>query len=200
MSELKKLSAINENSSNKQIEDTNYRWYVLSVVSGQEPLVVKNLWETVKKNNLSKQVEEIFFPEIQSVSLSKKWEKKITSKKLHPWYVYVKSMMNDKIWYVLRNTPWVRLIIGSDIYPTPVSDEEMNKIIQQVKDSQERMELDIPYKVGDIVKLKSDELGWIEWEVIAVDEKDGKIQVKASLMWRETIVNVGFDKIQKIVS
>ena len=186
--------------SNKQIEDTNFKWYVLSVVSWQEPMVVKNLHETVKKNNLTNQVEEIFFPEVTSVTLSKKWEKKVTKKKLHPGYIYVKSMMNDKIWYVLRNTPGVRLIIGSDIFPTPVKDEEMNKIIEQVKASEERVDLDIPYMVWDKVKLKSDELWGIEWEIIWINPEDWTIQVKASLMWRETTVNVGFDKIEKIVS
>jgi len=57
--------------SNKQIEDTNYRRYVLSVVSGQEPLVVKNLQETIKKNNLQNQIEEIFFPVIKKVIITK---------------------------------------------------------------------------------------------------------------------------------
>ena len=191
---------IDQDINNKQIEDTNYRWYVLSVVSWQEPVVVQNLHETIKKNNLTNQVEEVFFPEITTVSLSKNGEKKITTKKLHPGYVYVKSMMNDKIWYVLRNTPGVRLIIGSDIYPTPVSDEEMNKIIKEVKESEERLDMDIPYKNWDIVKLKSDELGGIEGEIISIDKEKWEIKVKASLMWRETIVNVGFDKIKKLVN
>ena len=187
-------------NTNKQIEDSNYRWYVLSVVSGQEPVVVKNLQETIKKNNLQSQVEEIFFPEIKTVTISKNWEKKVTTKKLHPGYVYVKSMMNDKIWYVLRNTPGVRLIIGSDIYPTPVNDDEMNKIIEQVKKSEERLDMDIPYQVWDKVKLKADELGGIEWEITDIDTENGVITVKSSLMWRETVVNVWFDKIEKIVS
>ena len=190
----------NKIASNKQIEDTNFRWYVLSVVSGQEPVVVHNLKETIKKNNLSSQVEEIFFPEIKSVTLTKSGEKKITTKKLHPGYVYVKSMMNDKIWYVLRNTPGVRLIIGSEIYPTPVDDKEMEKILNQVRESEERLELDIPYKVWDKVKLKSDELGGIEWEIIDINEETWEVKVKTSLMWRETIINTWFDKIAKIVS
>ncbi|MBP7842168.1 hypothetical protein KA037_06015 [Patescibacteria group bacterium] len=33
----------------KQIENNELRWYVLSVVSGQEELVVQNLKERVKK-------------------------------------------------------------------------------------------------------------------------------------------------------
>jgi transcription antitermination factor NusG len=56
-------------SANKQIEDTNYKRYVLSVVSGQEPIVVKNLQETVKKNNIQNQVEEVFFPVIKTVTI-----------------------------------------------------------------------------------------------------------------------------------
>ncbi len=186
--------------ANKQIEDTSYKWYVLSVVSGQEPVVVKNLQETIKKNNLQNQVEEIFFPVVKSVTITKNWEKKVTEKKLHPGYVYVKSMMNDKIWYVLRNTPGVRLIIGSEIYPTPVSDEEMNKIIEQVKKSEERLEMDVPYQVGDKVKLKDEELGGIEGEIIDINKESWEVKIKTKLMGRETIVNVGFDKIDKITN
>ena len=36
----------------KQIEDNEFKWYVLSVVSGQETLVVENLEERVKKQSL----------------------------------------------------------------------------------------------------------------------------------------------------
>ena len=185
--------------SNKQIEDTNYRRYVLSVVSGQEPLVVKNLQETIKKNNLQNQIEEIFFPVIKKVIITKDWEKKIKEKKLHPGYVYVKSMMNDKIWYVLRNTPGVRLIIGSEIYPTPVSDEEMKKIIDQVKKSEERLEVEVPYKIGDKVKLKGEELWGIEGELIEVDSKTGEVKIKTKLMGRETVISATLDKIELVL-
>jgi len=185
--------------SNKQIEDTSFRWYVLSVVSWQENIIVQNLKETIKKNNLQKQVEEIFFPEIKTAKIDKDSTKKITSKKLHPGYVYVKSMMNDKIWYVLRNTPWVRLIIGSEIYPTPVEEKEMEKILNTVKDSEERATMEIPYKKWDNVKLKSKELWGIEWKVININKETWEIQIQTSLMWRKTTINVWVNKIEKII-
>jgi len=193
------MTNINTIEKNKQIEDTDFKWYVLSVVSWQEPVVVTNLHETIKKNKLQDQVEEIFFPEIKTSSITKAGEKKITTKKLHPGYVYVKSMMNDKIWYILRNTPWVRLIIWSEIYPTPVEDKEMEAIIEKVKFSDERAELEIPYKVWDKVKLKSSELGGIEWEIVEINPKSGEVKVKAQLMWRETVVNVWYEKIEKFM-
>lgn len=186
--------------SNKQIEDTNFKRYVLSIVSWQENLVVQNLQETISKNKLTSQVEEIFFPEIKTINIKQNWERKITSKKLHPGYVYVKSMMNDKIWYILRNTPWVRLIIGSEIYPTSVDEKEMEVILQKVKESEERMELDIPYKIWDIVKLRASEMWWIEWKIININKETWEIQVEINLMWRQTIVNVSVDKIEKVVN
>lgn len=186
--------------SNKQIEDTNFKRYVLSIVSWQENLVVQNLQETISKNKLTNQVEEIFFPEIKTVSIKQNWERKISSKKLHPWYIYVKSMMNDKIWYILRNTPWVRLIIGSEIYPTAVDEKEMDAIIAKVKESEERMELDIPYKNWDRVKLKSSEMWWIEWKIININKDTWELQVETNLMWRQTIVNISADKIEKVVN
>jgi len=185
--------------SNKQIEDTSFKWYVLSIVSWQENIVVQNIKETIKKNNLQNQVENIFFPEIKTASINKNWEKKITNKKLHPGYIYVKSMMNDKIWYILRNTPWVRLIIGSEIYPTPVEEKEMEKIIQTVKESEERTKMNIPYKKWDIVKLKSGELWGIEWKIININEETWEIQIQTDLMWRKTTINAWVNKIEKIV-
>jgi transcriptional antiterminator NusG len=63
--------------------------------------------------------------------------------------------MNDKIRYVVRNTPGVRLIVGAETRPIPLTDDEYEKIVQQIQKSQERSELKIPYKEGDVVLLKT---------------------------------------------
>jgi transcriptional antiterminator NusG len=84
----------------------------------------------------------------------KKGEKIVKQKKLYPGYVFFKSRMNDKIWYVVRNTPGVRLIVGAETKPIPLSDQEYQQIMDQIAQSQERSELKVPYKVGDIVLLK----------------------------------------------
>ncbi|HBB04053.1 TPA: hypothetical protein DCZ39_04115 [Patescibacteria group bacterium] len=63
--------------------------------------------------------------------------------------------MNDKIWYVIRNTPGVRLIVGAETRPIPLTEEEYVTIIEQIKKSQERSELKIPFKEGDVVLLKT---------------------------------------------
>jgi len=63
--------------------------------------------------------------------------------------------MNDKIRYVIRNTPGVRLIVGAETRPVPLTDQEYNSMMEQILKSQERSELIIPYKKNDVVLLKT---------------------------------------------
>ena len=144
---------VNTNEIKKQIEDNTYRWYVLSVTSGQEALVIENLQERVNKQGLSEDVVDYLSPLVSEVVM-KKWEKVVRQKKLYPGYVFFKSKMNDKIWYVVRNTPGVRLIVGAETKPIPLTDEEFAQMQSQIQQAQERSELTIPYKVGDVVLLK----------------------------------------------
>jgi transcription antitermination factor NusG len=55
----------------RQIEDNSYKWYVLSVVSGQEELVIENLRERVKKQNLEDAVSDYMSPMVSESSLKK---------------------------------------------------------------------------------------------------------------------------------
>ncbi|MDO4714439.1 MAG: transcription termination/antitermination NusG family protein [bacterium] len=144
---------VNTNEIKKQIEDTNFRRYVLSVTSGQEALVIENLQERVNKQGLAEDVVDYLSPMVSEVSM-KKGEKVVRQKKLYPGYVFFKSRMNDKIWYVVRNTPGVRLIVGAETKPIPLTEQEYQQMIDQIQQAQERSELTIPYKIGDIVLLK----------------------------------------------
>lgn len=130
----------------KQIEDRDFKRYVLSVTSGQEELVEGNLKERINKQGLKEDVVEFLNPKVNETSI-KKGEKVIKQKKLYPGYLFFKSRMNDKIWYVVRNTPGVRLIVGAETKPVPLTDNEYQQMITHINQSQERSELKVPYNL-----------------------------------------------------
>ena len=185
----------NTNEIKKQIEDKNFKRYVLSVTSGQENLVIENLQERVNKQGLSEDVIDYLCPMINEASI-KKWEKVVKQKKLYPWYVFFKSRMNDKIWYVVRNTPGVRLIVGAETKPIPLSDQEYQQIMDQIAQSQERSELTIPYKVWDIVLLKQWDFKWMKWNIKELDSDKGLAVVQVEMLGRLTPVAVAIDQIE----
>lgn len=186
---------INTVEIKKQIEDNSLKRYVLSVVSWQESLVIENLRERINKQWLSEDIVDYISPMINETSM-KKWEKVIKQKKLYPWYVFIRSKMNDKIWYVVRNTPWVRLIVGAETRPVPLTDLEYNAMMEQILKSQERSELVIPYKKNDVVLLKTWDFKWMKWNVRDVDLEKWTIIVNIEMLWRLTPVVVDVDKIE----
>lgn len=181
----------------RQIEDNSYKWYVLSVIAGQEELVIENLRERIKKQELEEDVVDFMSPVVQEYSI-KKWEKVIKSKKLYPGYVFIKSKMNDKIRYVIRNTPGVRLIVWAETRPIPLTEQEYLDIIKQIEKSQERSELIIPYKIGDVVMLKTWDFKWMKWVVKNIDENKWTAIVNVEMLWRLTPVVIDVDKIELI--
>ena len=185
----------NTHEIKKQIEDKNFKWYVLSVTSWQEALVIENLQERVNKQGLSEDVVDYLCPMINEASI-KKWEKVVKQKKLYPGYVFFKSRMNDKIWYVVRNTPGVRLIVGAETKPIPLSDQEYQQIMDQIAQSQERSELTIPYKVWDVVLLKQGDFKWMKWNIKELDSDKGLVVVSVEMLGRLTPVAVDIDQIE----
>jgi len=167
----------------KQIQDNTFRWYVLSVVSGQEQLVIDNMKERIQK------------PIVNEYSM-RKWEKITKQKKLYPGYVFIKSRMNDKIWYIVRNTPGVRLIVWAETRPIPLTDQEYEDMINHIKKSEERSSLKIPYKEWDVVMLKSWDFKWMKWNIKTIDHDKWTVVVNIEMLGRLTPVAVDADKIE----
>ena len=196
----------------KQIEDKNYKCYVLSVSAWQEELVEQNLKERIKNQSLQEDVVEIWNPKVSEITTkkrkSKNWEwereeeKVVKQKKLYPWYLFFKSRMNDKIWYVVRNTPGVRLIVGAETKPISLTDAEYQKMLEQVQSSQDRIEKswdegsDKSYKIGDSVQVLKGELKAMQDLTIKSIDYDKKtVVVTWKMMGTEAEWEVGFDMI-----
>lgn len=186
---------INTNEIKKQIEDNHFRRYVLSVNSWQEALVIENLQERVNKQGLSADVVDFLSPMVSEASM-KKGEKVIKQRKLYPGYVFFKSKMNDKIWYVVRNTPGVRLIVGAETKPIPLTDTEYQQMMDQITQAQERSELVVPFKQGDLVKVKEGEFKNMTWNIKEIDAETSTVVVNVEVLGRLTPVMMDSDKIE----
>lgn len=187
----------------KQIEDNDHKRYTLSVVSGQESVVVDNLRERVKKYNLGADITDFMVPVIPEVHMKKdsKTKKKIKvvrEKKLFPGYIFVCTKMNDKIRYVIRNTPGVRLIVWSDIHPIPLSDTEYDEIKQKISKNIEEMDTVIAFHIDDVVTIIEGEFAGIAGKVTDIDFEKGMLDIRVEMLWRNIPVTIGFEKVELV--
>lgn len=177
--------------------DDWYRRYVLSVVSWQENLVVENIKERIKKQNLEDKIVDFMVPTFpEKYSNKKTWKTTIRIRKLYPGYVFVKCKMDDKIWYVLRNIPWVRLIVWAETTPIPLTDEEYKAILKKIEESKNKMEHAVNLSEWDIVIIKAWEFEGLEWVVTQIDTNRGLALVNVEILWRTTPIYVPFDKLE----
>lgn len=180
----------------KQIEDNEYRWYVLSVVSSQESLVIENIQERVKKQELGNDIVDYMIPTVNEV-VYKNDKKVFKPKKLYPGYVFIKSKMNEKIWYIIRNTPGVRLIVGAETRPIPLTQKEYDEIVQQIQEKNERAEYAVPFQEWDIVILKEGDFSGMKGVITEIDTVKGFLYVNVEILWRNTPVMVSFEKVER---
>lgn len=181
----------------KQIEDNEYRWYVLSVVSGQETLVIENMQERVKKQKLDTEIVDYLHPVVNEVYY-KNNQKVFKERKLYPWYIFVKSKMNDKIWYIIRNTPGVRLIVGAETRPIPLTQKEYEDMVKHVDEKNQRAEFAVPFQEGDVVILKDGDFNGMKGIITEIDTIKWFLYVNVEILWRNTPVMVSFDKVQRL--
>ncbi len=189
------MVTITQTELKKQIEDKSHKRYVLSVIAGQENLVVENLKERVRKQSLEDDVVDYYVPIVME-SKMKAGKKIIQEQKLYPGYVFVRSRMNDKIWYVVRNTPWVRIIVGAETHPIPLTDKEYEDIHRQVQERNERSTMVVPYRIGDVVTLKDGNFSGTKWVVREIDAEKNAVVVNIEMLGRMTPVMVDFDKVE----
>lgn len=181
----------------KQIEDNQYRRYVLSVVSGQEALVIQHLRERVKNQWLDDDIVDFLNPIVDEVAY-KKWAKIVKQRKLYPGYVFVKSKMNEKIRYIIRNTPWVRLIVWAETRPIPLSDKEYEEMIAHMEEKNSRAEFAVPFQEWDVVVIKEWDFNWMQWIITEVDVLKWFLYANVEILGRNTPVMVSFEKVERV--
>lgn len=189
------MPKIQELDLNKQIKDDNLRRYVLSVNSNQEEMVIENMKERIKKINLESDITDFFIPVVNEI-ITRKNKKTIKPKKLYPWYLLIRMKMNDKIRYIVRNTPWVRLIIWAETRPIPIEDEQYEQIVADVREKNAKLTTRNSFKIDDVVVIRETNFKNMKGRVAEVDDLRWQVTVMVEFMGRTTPVSLSFDKVE----
>lgn len=171
------------------------KWYVIHVKTGYEGRVKSALEQRIISLGVEDRVFDIIIPVRETVNV-KKGKKIKAMEKVFPGYVLVKMILDDESWLVVRTTEGVTGFVGAGLKPTPISDREVEAIMQFVQ--QEQPKFKTKFSVGEAVKIIegpfADFLGSIE----AIDDEKGKVRVLVSIFDRETPVELDFLQVVKL--
>src|SRR4051794_14140766 len=134
------------------------QWFVIHTLSGQEQKVKESIEKRLKPEEMGEYINEVLVP-VEKVVDVRGGKKTVTTRKLHPGYVYVDMVLLDdsnrileKPWYFIQDTPGKIGIVGGE-RPMPVSPEEIAVIKEQISDSEDSEKPKVNFEVGETVKI-----------------------------------------------
>ena len=175
--------------------ESEKNWYVIHTYSGYENKVKANLERKVHSMGMEDEIFRIVVPMEDEIEM-KDGKKKITKKKVFPGYVLVEMIVNDKSWYVVRNTPGVTGFVGSGTKPIPLTDAEVKNILKSMGIEELKQKLDI--EVSQVIRINSGAFENWTAKVLEIYQDRSKLKVLVDMFGRETPVELDFSQVEKV--
>ena len=168
------------------------KWYVVHTYSGYENKVASSLEAVIENRNLRDMIQDVKIP-VETVVEIKDGKRKETENKLYPSYVFVKMILTDETWYIVRNTRGVTGFVGaSSQKPSPLSQKEVDAMGVESKKQT------IDFAVGDNVEIADGPLAGFIGEVVDIDADAMKVIVNVSMFGRETLSELDLLQVKPI--
>jgi transcriptional antiterminator NusG len=173
------------------------RWYVVHTYSQFEKSVQRALQERIARAGMQDQFGQILVPVEEVVEL-KSGQKSISERKFFPGYVLVEMDMNDESWHLVKSTPKVTGFLGgSAMKPTPISEKEVQNIMQQMQAGVEKPRPKVLFEVGEAVRVKEGPFTDFHGTVEDVNYDKNKLRVAVTIFGRSTPVELDFGQVEK---
>jgi len=179
------------------------RWYVATTYSGFENSVKQDLERRMESMNMTDKIYQVLVPEEIEEVTDKKGNKKQKVSKMFPGYVFVEmgvdKEMDEKAWFMVRNTPKVTGFLGSSgggTKPVPIPRDEMDEILRKLgMISKPKFEI----QVGDKVQITEGSFTGFYGEVSNVNEEKEVITMLVEMFGgRSTPMEFPFNQVKKI--
>ena len=81
-------------------------------------------------------------------------QKRKSDRKFFPGYVLVEMAMDDDSWHLVKDCPKVMGFIGgTSDRPTPISEREVNVILDRINDGAAKPRPKVLFEVGEVVRV-----------------------------------------------
>ncbi len=174
-------------------------WYVVHSYAGYEKKVRANLQNRIQSLNMEDFIFQIEVPE-EEVTEIKNGQRKQVKRNIYPGYVLVRLDLTDESWCAVRNTPGVTGFVGNAHHPSPLSLEEVEKILapRPVKKSDKPEIRVVDFQVGESVTVMDGPFATLPASISEIMPEQAKLKVLVSIFGRETPVELSFHQVQKI--
>lgn len=172
------------------------KWYILHVVSGSENAVKRNLQDQIVKKGMSELFEEIIVPVIKVPEI-KRGKQVVTEKKFMPGYILINMKMTDDAWHLVKSVSKISGFLGSKTAPKPMTQGEVDRILEQMESGSKAAGTSSLYNVGDKIQVIDGPFDSFSGVVEEVNSAGEKLRISVSIFGKATPIELSFNQVRK---
>lgn len=175
--------------------DSQKQWYVIHTYSGYEEKVAESIRQRADSLDMGDKIFQVLVPKEKMIEV-KNGKRKVVEKRIFQGYVMVQMKMSEDAWYIVRNTPSVTGFVGSGSEPTPISSDEMDKIMKRMGRDEPKHKID--FNIGEVVNITDGPFKGFDGTINEVDPTKGKLKVLVNMFGRETPVELDSLQVKRV--
>lgn len=181
----------------KPAEGSDFGWYILHTLSGNEEKVKHTMVTTLTREGLADCMADVLIP-VEDVVEVKRGKKHIKKRKLFPGYVFVRMKATEPVLKQIRRLPNLARFVGGigGSGPVPVTDAEISRIRVFMTETKERPK--IIYEVGETVRIINGPFMDFNGTILEMDVDRGRLKIQVEIFGRATPVDLDFDQVEKV--
>jgi len=160
-------------------------WYVVHSYAGYEKKVKGNLQNRIQSLNMEDYIFQIEVPEEEVMEI-KNGQRKQVKRNIYPGYVLVRLDLTDESWSAVRNTPGVTGFVGNAHHPSPLSLDEVEKILApRPKKASDKLDIRVvDFEVGESVTVMDGPFATLPASISEIMPEQAKLKVLVSIFGR----------------
>ena len=175
------------------------KWYVIRAISGKEKKVKELLELEIDRHKLNDYVEQVLIP-TQKIYQIRNGKKVSKEKNYFPGYVFIHAALIGEVEHVIKSMTNVIGFLGATKGgdPLPMRQAEVNRILGKVDElSVSDEEMDIPYVVGESVKVIDGPFNNFNGIIEDINEEKKKLTVMVKIFGRKTPLELNYMQVEK---
>ena len=173
------------------------QWYIIHTYSGFEKKVKESLESRVAAFNLQDKIGRVMIPMEEVIEV--RGGKKVVSPRMsYPGYVLVEMDLDENTWHIVRSTPRVTGFVGSATSPSPLSDAEVDAIINRVHVPTDRPKPKVVFERNEQVRIVDGPFANFNGSVEEIDNDHSRLKVSVTIFGRSTPVELDFASVEKL--
>jgi len=176
-------------------QSSDLKWYIVNTYSGHENRAKLTLLERIKNGGFDSEFGDVLIP-TENVTEVVKGQRRTSTKKFYPGYMFVQMNLNPRTLHLVKNTPKITGFLGGT-KPTPVPEKDIVGIHDAMSGAKTKPEVKVSFSEGDEVRVIDGPFANFSATVEEVNQEKQKVKVLVSIFGRATPYELDFDKVEK---